>query len=160
MKIKTKRFWAVISLLSILVYGVFKIPVLRLYASGLKRLIDLLNLPADGILSFLYKQGDHADMANYSLGWVIYYPTYLLLHLLFIHLLFYQQPNIKKVLSIGLTALVIMLVVLWFIFLQLGNPEIAGFFRNLFYKLFGLPFILLAIEGGRILYNDILSKID
>ena len=160
MKINSNRFWAIFTLFSILIYGVFKIPVLRLYASVLNWIIDMLHLPAARILSFLYQQGNHQDMANYSLGWTIYYPTYLLLHLLFIHLLFKNQPKIKKILSIGLTALVLLLVVFWFVLLQSGNPEAAGFFRNLFYKLFGLPFILLAIEGGRILYNDISSKVN
>jgi len=158
MRLRNNRVWAVITLFFILLYGIFKIPVLRVYASLLKLAIQKLNLPAEGVLSFLYQQGDHEDMANYSLGWIIYYPSYLFLHLVFIHLLFTDQPKLKRTLSIILTVLVFTLVAFWLVFLELNLPSIAGFFRDFFYKLFGLPFILLSIEGGRILYNDLQKR--
>jgi len=35
--------------------------------------------------------------------------------------------------------------------------KLSNIFLGFFRSLFGLPFILLAIEGGRILYNDIVK---
>lgn len=157
MTLKLHRLWASLVLILIIIYGVLKIIVLRLYADSIRWLIDQLNLPAANLMSFFEKQGNHEDMARYSAGWIIYYPTYLLLHILFIHLLFHQNKRLKFILSIGLTILILSLVALWYIFLKAGYSELSTFFRTMFYNLFGLPFILLAIEGGRILYED-LSK--
>ena len=79
----------------------------------------------------------------------------LLLHLTFIFLLFRDQRKAKKYLSIGLISLVLILIGISLLGKVLEINAIYRTFNYAFKQLFGLPFILLAIEGGRILYNDI-----
>ena len=60
---------------------------------------------------------------------------------------------------IGLSSLIGLIIFFWVLFVKIDEPQLASFFRIQFRNLFGLPFILLAIEGGRILYKDIAKLI-
>lgn len=91
------------------------------------------------------------------LGWIFYYPTYFLLHIAFIYLLFKKQKQTRNYLILGLTGLIIISVGLALVGKFFEWSMVYNISYDAFQKLFGLPFILLFIEGGRILYNDIFT---
>ncbi|MBR06546.1 MAG: hypothetical protein CMP48_02585 [Rickettsiales bacterium] len=154
---KYHRVFAGIILFLIVIYGTLKIWVLRFYASLLDSTASLFGIGNNSFFEALRKQAEMEEQRQQTLGWLIYYPTYFLLHIVFIYLLFKNNLKVRNYLMIGLTALIVSLVLLWVLFLTCGFPELARFFRDLFKNLFGLPFILLIIEGGRIFYQDLVK---
>ncbi|WP_258100429.1 hypothetical protein [Marinoscillum pacificum] len=152
---KYHRFFAGITLFLIIVYGILKIWVLRLYAQLLDGVANFIGAANNDFYELVRNQAKQDEFREQTLGWIIYYPTYFLLHIVFIYLLFDNNVRVRNYLMLGLTALICMLVFLWVLFTSIHIPEIGNFFRDQFKNLFGLPFILLAIEGGRILYTDI-----
>lgn len=141
----------------IVVYGILKNVVLRIYSQIIMALARLLGIEDSTFFGFLRNQAEQDWQREDKIGWIIYYPTYFFLHVLFIVLLFKHNKKTQTKLIIGLTCIIGLLLSFWILFLTIGKPEIAYVFRVQFRKLFGLPFILLAIEGGRILYNDIIT---
>lgn len=91
-------------------------------------------------------------------GWLIYYPTYLMFHIIFIYTLFYDQKRIRNWLIIALVGFIIIDFSLIVIFKELNFTLLYSICYQLFQKLFGLPFILLAIEGGRHLFRELLTN--
>lgn len=154
---KYHRIFAGVVLVLIVIYGVLKIWVLRIYSSILDGLANYLGIGDNQFFEMVRNQAKQEEFREQTLGWVIYYPTYFLLHIVFIFLLFNNNIKTRNYLMIGLTVLISSLVFLWIIFQTTGLLELSLFFRNQFKNLFGLPFILLAIEGGRILYNDLVK---
>jgi len=149
------RIYSVLNLFLIVLYGVFKLWMLIVYHKFVLWLASVFQINLSNVLewlnSFSVENGNHENI----LGWFIYYPTYLLLHLSFIYLLFRKQKNVRNILSISLIVLVFFLVLVSIIGKLLELDFIYKTFYYSFRQLFGLPFILLAIEGGKILYNDI-----
>jgi len=154
---KYHRFLAGIVLFLIVVYGILKIWVLRFYASILDAAAKWIGLENNSIFNVVRNQARTEVQQEQTLGWLIYYPTYFLLHIAFIYLLFNNNIKVRNYLMLGLTGLISGLVLLWMIFTSLQMPELGNFFRDQFKNLFGLPFILLAIEGGRIFYFDLVK---
>ncbi|MAE85024.1 MAG: hypothetical protein CMB80_19970 [Flammeovirgaceae bacterium] len=152
---KYHRIFAGIVLTLIVTYGILKIWVLKFYASLLETASRIANIENNALFEAIRNQARTEEIRYQALGWLIYYPTYFLLHIAFIYLLFNNNLKARNYLILGLTALITSLVSLWVLFLIWGFPELARFFRDQFKNLFGLPFILLAIEGGRIIYSDI-----
>lgn len=156
---KNHRLYAVIVLISIVFYGIFKVLVCRLYSVPVSFGLELFGFdPAEALdkLNNLSATTEHMD---HYLGWLIYYPTYLLLHLVFIQLLFFHQRKLKKQLSLGLITVIGLLLIFIFVGKWKGLTLLYSTSYALFQHLFGLPFILLSIEGGRILYSDIEKKL-
>ena len=151
------RLFAGITLFLIVVYGILKIWVLRLYAQLLDGLADFIGADNNEFYEMVRNQARKDEFREQTLGWLIYYPTYFLLHIVFIYLLFNNNVRVRNYLMKGLTALIGSLVFMWILFTSIQMPEIGNFFRDQFKNLFGLPFILLAIEGGRILYTDLIK---
>lgn len=146
---------AVLVLFLIIIYGILKIWVLRVYAAVLDWCAEMVGLQNNSVFQIVREQAKQEDVVEQTLGWLIYYPTYFLLHIAFIYLLFANNLKVRNYLMLGLTALITVIVILWVGFLAIKQPDIADFFRKQFRNLFGLPFILLIIEGGRILYQDL-----
>lgn len=156
---KNHKLYAVIVLVSIVFYGIFKTLVCRLYSVPVSFGLELLGFDPIEILERLNELSVNSGFMDHYLGWLIYYPTYLLLHVVFIQLLFFNQKKLKKQLSFGLIIVVGALLILIFAGKWLGLNFIYETSYALFQHLFGLPFILLSIEGGRILYTDIEKKL-
>jgi hypothetical protein len=156
---KNHKLYAIIVLMSIVFYGIFKIFVCRLYSTPISFSLELLGFDPTEILYRLNELSKTEEYQDHYLGWVIYYPTYLILHLVFIQLLFFNQKRLKNQLSFGLIAIIGLLLVLIFTGKWAGFTIIFSTSYALFQHLFGLPFILLSIEGGRILYTDIEKKL-
>ncbi|MFT6868634.1 MAG: hypothetical protein ACJA08_003488 [Cyclobacteriaceae bacterium] len=141
-------------LVLIVCYGFFKNFFLSLFSNLILSGFEMLKInPSDlhEMLEYFSKAEEKKDL----FGWFIFYPTYYLLHITFISLLFFKQTKIRQYLIYGLSILIFLLVG----FSALGKwLEITMLYKisyDAFQKLFGLPFILLFIEGGRILYKDI-----
>ena len=148
------RILSIIVLFVIIAYGMFRTWVLRVYAQFLEHLADLFNYSDNLLFTFIKDQAQKELEREQTLGWLLYYPSYFLLHIAFIWLLFNKSKKSRKYLIISFTTLIGVLVILWVLFLILDMPNVSWVFRYHFKKLFGLPFILLIIEGGRILYQD------
>lgn len=155
MRPRVSRLVSVGILVMIIIYGILKIWVQRGYADLIVGLVDLLNLPLDGFLDYLQGFAKTEELKHQTIGWLIYYPTYFLLHIAFIYFLFSNNRKARNWLMLGLTTTIGLLIIFWQLFSLIDMHGLANFFRNQFQNLFGLPFILLAIEGGRILYQDL-----
>lgn len=156
---KNHRIYAVVTLIFIVFYGILKILVCRLYAVPVGFILALFGFDPIHVLSQLNEFSPGETFSDHYLGWPIYYPTYLMLHLVFIHLLFFNQKRLKKQLSLGLVIVIATLLILIFVGKWFNFTFIYSTSYALFRHLFGLPFILLSIEGGRILYSDIERKL-
>lgn len=155
MLIKHSRIFASFILILIVIYGVFRVWVLRVYSILLNDIAHAFHSQDNLLFALIRDYARKDEYREQTLGWLIYYPTYFTLHLLFIYVLFSKNNKARKYLMLGLTGLITMLVSCWILFDILDKPEISYFFRQRFKSLFGLPFILLIIEGGRILYGDV-----
>ncbi len=155
----SNRILTGITLVIIILHGILRIWIIKAYASIVKFFLRLVNQQSNPIIEFFKNQSRTPEYNDQALGWFLYYPTYFLLHLLFIQLLFKKQKRIRLLLTLGLTSLLTLIIFFWIFFLLIEQPSIAYFFRIQFRNLFGLPFILLAIEGGKILYNDLQNRL-
>lgn len=149
-RLKKRKVLTIILLISILAYG-FVNCIQSLFHGSLKSLDhnpkSILNS-----LNFFSLTNEYRD---HYLGWLIYYPTYLLLHMIFIYALFQEKKKIRNRVAAGLIIFVIFLVVVATVSKLTRLEIIYQISYTLFQNLFGLPFILLAIEGGKIFMNDI-----
>lgn len=156
--IRLHRYIAIVVLFIILTYGILKPWVLDFYTSAIIQFFNLFNLNINELKEFLINNSKNKWNEN-KVGWLIYYPTYYLLHVIFIYSLFKKNISARNLLIIGLSGLIGVLLVC----IILGKIYEIGYLYdiswNLFRSLFGLPFILLAIEGGRILYRDFEKRI-
>ena len=154
------RILGISNLILIICYGILKLWALKVYSKFIADAAIFFDIDISGLQNFLISFSQSANLHNYHLGWIIYYPTYILLHLSFIYLLFRNQKKVKMRLLIGLIVLVFVLIGVSVIGKILEITLIYEVFYYTFKQLFGLPFILLAIEGGKILYNDIVKLSD
>lgn len=146
-----------IVLILIVVYGFFRIKVRIFFANVLSDILILFGIDPLLIVANLSDFAKSAENIDGILGWIIYYPTYFLLHITFIFLLFRNQVKVRNYLIIGLTVLIFLLVAFSLIGKLTGLNMLYQVSYDAFQKLFGLPFILLFIEGGRILYKDVIG---
>ncbi len=159
MQSRHTRPLAVVVLISIIIYGILRTFVLKIYSQTLSVIAQVLGVENNWLFQSIKKQARIEAYQEQTLGWLIYYPTYFLLHIMFIYLLFNKNTNVRNYLMIGLSSLIGLIIFFWVLFVKIDEPQLASFFRIQFRNLFGLPFILLAIEGGRILYKDIAKLI-
>ncbi|MEO9803690.1 MAG: hypothetical protein ABJF04_10605 [Reichenbachiella sp.] len=153
----SQRTLSMAVLVAILCYGVLRIWVLQFYADFLSNLLEAFSVDINDFRHLF--QSDVNAWKPYQYGWVIYYPTYFLLHVLFIFFLFKKQKKVRNSLIIGLTLLIFILLASILLGRFLDLFWLSNMSWVLFRKLFGLPFILLAIEGGRILYSDLTKRL-
>lgn len=146
-------------LILILLYGILKYRFIALYSDIVYSILIFIGIDSSALLSNLNLVFKSEVWKPNLLGWFIYYPSYYFLHILFIHLLFNKSKKIKNLLVISLTTLIALLVSGTIIGKMTNQILLYEFCYDTFHKLFGLPFILLFIEGGRILYNDIMNKV-
>lgn len=153
--ILNRRILSVLVLATILVYGFFKPGLCRVYSIPVSNLIERLGYDPDNILKSLNSLSVTSEYKNYYLGWFVYYPSYLLFHLIFIFVLFQENRKIRNIIAISLILFISLLVIFVLIFKSLGFRIFFEISYKLFQNLFSLPFILLAVEGSRILLSDL-----
>lgn len=153
----SKIFPSYLVLVTIMVYGFFRNWILEIYAKLTMSIFSTFISENHPYINLLKNQALTEDRREQTLGWFLYYPSYFFLHILFIYLLFSNNIKIRNLVIIGLSLFVFILVFGSFFFTYIGYEEVGYFFRMQFKKIFGLPFILLSIEGGRILYFDVLK---
>ncbi|MGB3468992.1 MAG: hypothetical protein WBA74_27150 [Cyclobacteriaceae bacterium] len=151
------KYLSYVVLVLILIFGIFKLWVLSLISPAIKAVLELVGVDTDSLISWLHSITANVHSGDYILGWVAYYPIYFLLHLTFISILYRHNKKIKYYLIALLSGVILLLIAGIVIFRFLELTYLANVFLAFFRNLFGLPFILLAIEGGRILYNDIVK---
>lgn len=152
-----KKNFSYVILLLILFYGIFKIKVLKVLAPVAEFKFKLFVVDTTKFELSLNSATKQTEMIDHTLGWFLYYPSYFLLHVVFIMLLYKRNLKVRNFLILVLSVLIGSLIGGIFFFRLVGLNEVAGIFLGLFRRLFGLPFILLAIEGGRVLYNDVVK---
>lgn len=146
---------SVVVLSTILAYGFLKIWFCRIYSSIVARVVLFFGYDPSSLLQKLNAFSTAEKYQDHYLGWFIYYPTYLLLHLAFVFFLFRPNKQMRNKVWFGLLLVVFGLIFI-IIFSKLFHISLLfeisyGLFRHLF----GLPFILLVIEGGRLILQDI-----
>lgn len=146
-----RRISSIFILISIIAYGMFKEYAKNFFANIISYFINIETL--NSLINTLSLRNDWDEDA---VGFLIYYPTYLLLHVLFIYLLFYNRIKIRNWLIAALIGFVFIDFGLIIIFRELDLYLLYKICYILFQQLFGLPFILLAVEGGRHLFKEIL----
>ena len=154
----THRTLATIVLILIVVYGFFKGHVRIFFSRLAEWSISQIGLDPQLIQEYIVIVSSKEEGPAGVLGWLIYYPTYYLLHLVFIFLLFKHSRNVRNVVAVGLSLVVLILIVLILAGKYFELNMLYKISYESFQKLFGLPFILLFIEGGRLLYNDIFQQ--
>ena len=147
-----RRAISILILLSIIAYGMFKDYLKEYYNYVIQKFFNTDTL-SKYLNDFKMSQIWDKDIV----AWLIYYPTYLLLHILFIYTLFFKEIRIRNWLIAGLLTFVFIDLMLIVIAKELHVQLLYNICYRLFQQLFGLPFILLAIEGGRHLFKELLS---
>lgn len=131
----------------------FKEYAKEFYTGLLNKFLNISNI--SNYLNYISKKQEwDADVT----GWLIYYPTYLFLHVLFIGVLFSDQKKLRNWLLIGLVSFIFIDLFLIIIFKELNLNQLYSISYNLFQRIIGLPFILLVVEGGRHLFKELLIK--
>lgn len=152
---KMTKYLSYLVLSTILFYGIFKYKVLGVYTLIIKFIFDLLGVEEFTLINYFNEISAGVELKENILGWLLYYPSYFFLHIFFISILYRDNKKVRNVLTISLFLLVSILVI-GIVLSKYLEMEIAyGAFVSSFRGLFSLPFILLAIEGGRILYKDV-----
>lgn len=139
----------------ILLFGFFKIWLCRIFTIPVSSVLEMFGYHPGELLDNLNAFSRAVDYKDFYLGWVIYYPAYLLFHLIFISILFYKKKKIRNRLSVILVITVLTLFVFAVVSNVIGLKNIYEVSYSLFQSLFSLPFILLTIEGGRVFMKDI-----
>lgn len=135
----------------ILLLGMFRDSIilhLNTYLDGFVTQLDLNWLA--GILDSYRSQ---KSVVQWVSQYIIFYPVYLFCHFSLINIVFRDTELIRKWLNFGLLILLGMLISGKVIFGLLNLPILEEYFSFAFHKLVALPFLLLAIEGGRSIYN-------
>ena len=146
-------------LVLILFYGIFKFRVLKILSPIAGFFLNILSIDKANVLIYLNEVTNQQKWNDTLLGWFLYYPSYILLHILFIVVLYHNRKKARNWLIVALIAVILILVLGIVVFKELESFTAYTAFVRMFRNLFGLPFILLVIEGGRILYNDIMRLI-
>ncbi|MEQ8554275.1 MAG: hypothetical protein RIC53_16580 [Cyclobacteriaceae bacterium] len=150
-----KKVKVALILIAIIGCGVFKDPVLHELSNFLNWLNGRSQLfDVDEFQEVLSSTSSNIMFYNKNLGLLLYYPLYLSLHFLFILTLFDASKFRTR-----------LIVVLLVVFLTVGGCRVVfGIFEwtslkqystHLLKTLFGMPFILLLIEGGRLILQDL-----
>lgn len=155
---KFHNLQSVFVLVMIVFVGIFKTWILKLYAEWVTNIFLLFGLNISEF-KHLFSSG-LSSWKPYQYGWILYYPMYYFLHVLFVCLLFKNQTKTRNAILIALTSLIAILISLILLGRAFEMKALSDVSWVLFRKLIGLPFILLAIEGGRILYNDIRQRLE
>ena len=142
-------------LILIVCYGFFRMLIREFYSQFVNYVLNLVGLNPERLTN-LIKNFSKANIDS-GLGWLLYYPSYFLLHILFIFLLFHKHKKVRYYLVSGLSGLIFFLVSMSIIGKYFNIYSLYIISYEAFQKLFGLPFILLFIEGGRILYKDVMN---
>lgn len=152
-----RNTYATIVLVLILIFGFFKLWVRDSLSKVVESFLTLIGVDAQLAIAHMNEYAIHDQFMEGILGWFIYYPLYFFLHVAFIFLLFRYNRKVRNWVAVGLSVVVSTLVLGSVVGKLLGWELMYIICYQGFQKLFGLPFILLAIEGGRILYNDVMG---
>lgn len=147
-----QRILSTTILITIVSYGMYKEYAKEFFTSILKKFFNISDI--SNYLNYISKK---QVWDNDAAGWLIYYPTYFLLHVLFIVILFSDQKKIRNWLLIALVGFIFIDLFLIVLFKELNFHQLYSISYGLFQKIIGLPFILLVIEGGRHLFKELLS---
>lgn len=152
MRSMVRRVGSILTLFSIIGFGMFKNHIKAYIASIIQKYFH-----TDPISVYLNELSKNAEWDKDIIAWILYYPAYLLLHILFIYLLFYKEERWRNGLIAALIIFIVMDSILIIFFKVMHFHALYGICYHLIQNLFGLPFILLAIEGGRHLFKELIS---
>jgi|GEM_PF-6149631 len=145
--------------LIIMALGFFKEPISAFFSRVFENVALFFGYSVENIFLIMNDFRTSDDVKNNITGWLFYFPLYISLHYLLIILLFYNNKKVLKLLVLSLTSVLILTLSTAVIGKKWDIEFLHAFGYSLFQKLIGLPFILLFIEGGKILYNDIKNRI-
>lgn len=123
-------------------------------------IVDSLGFDSNSLIKMVNSYASKKETETNIMGWFIYYPTYISLHILFILVAFKDNKKVKNILLYGFIGLIATLILCSVLGKLMDWQQLYRISYNLFRNLIGLPFALLCIEGGQILYSDIKKKLE
>lgn len=140
----------------IVVVAFFKYWLLNSFALVVSGTIEFMGGDPLVVLNFLNANSNYQVYQDHYLGWFLYYPLYLGCHFVFIYVLF--EGKTRKRVFFWVTVVITALLAFIALGKFAGLPALFEISFALFQNLFALPFVLLVLEGGRILLSDIDKK--
>ena len=156
---RVKRILPYSVLVVIILFAFFKFWWFHLFSDWVGSAMLFIGINPQEVLGFLNNNSNYNVYKDHYLGWIIYYPCFLALHLLFVWLLFSYTPVLHKRIMIGLVLLIFTLICLIVLGKAIGSVFLFGISFKLFQSIFALPFLLFLIEGDRILLKNIDDKL-
>ena len=109
----------------------------------------------DKLVKFFNGKEPHVEDVHNTALYLVYYPSYILLHLSLITFLFKNEPKTRSfgllVILVGISSIAFLTLVFhqldWYFFYEKGMSSLKF--------LLGTPFVLFIVEGGRLLAIDI-----
>lgn len=139
-------------------FSFFKYWFVDFCSDAVSGLLNAIGGDPGALLDFLNRNANYTSYQDHLLGLLIYYPIFFGLHYLFIFTLFTGRN--RRITMLIVTGVVLLLLSLIAIGKLLDIQPLFSISFAMFQNLFALPFLLLAIEGGRILLSDIEKKLD
>jgi len=150
---RTERLFSVLIGIIIISYGVMGNYALPIYQNTVE------NLLGDNLvdkISAILNGNEYTEKDMYNLGkYLMYYPSYLILHLGLISILFWNKPQSR---SFGVLAIIIgipLVAFLSFLFYRLNWITMHRAAFSTFKTFVSYPFVLFLVEGGRLLDKNI-----
>ncbi|MEQ9303366.1 MAG: hypothetical protein RJQ14_05570 [Marinoscillum sp.] len=150
---------SIIIFFSIIGMGIFKFWILESLSPVITWILSGFGID---IASFEFLSFDEItpnELSNEKIGYFLYFPIYLSLHILFAGVLFWDKPRVRNWLMFSILGVIGTLILLRITFTINEMKYPAHLSDRFLRKLFALPFLLLAIEGSKIIYSDIKKRV-
>ena len=153
MNANRERLASILIGITIIAYGVSSSNVLPFYQQIVEGIVPSESLE-DLKAFFGGRRFDKQD--QYNLGkYLVYYPSYLVLHLGLISVLFRKSPKSRKLGFFAVAFGIPFLALLSLLFYRLKWMGVYDATIDTFTTFVGYPFILFVVEGGKMLGQDI-----
>ena len=142
-------------LLFIVLYSLFKYWILNLFSWLIYKILSISGFSRNILIDFIKHYYEIQVWEDYKTGAILYFLIYFLLHIFFIYFLFRDTPKLRIGLIIGLVVVVGSMALALTIGWYYKFKTVYFISWNLFHDMFVFPFLLFAIEGGKIIWTDV-----
>lgn len=153
MSSRNERLASIIIGIAIITYGILSTHLVPYYQSLVERIIsiELLDQLKTYFSGRRFSKEDQFNLGKYF----IYYPSYLILHIGLIAILFRKAPRSRKIGFIAIGVGIPFLAFLSLFFFQIGWMAFYNATIGMFTTFVGYPFILFVVEGGKLIDKNI-----
>lgn len=156
----TPRLVSTVLFFSIVIMGIFKYWFLGSLSPIVFWCISNLGMELSSFTFLSFDKISLHKLESEKLGYFLYFPIYLSLHVIFAGVLFYNKPKLRNTIMLSIIGVIVSLAAMRVVLSYFEMIYWADIADRFIRKLFALPFLLLAIEGGKILYSDIKKRTD